>query len=152
MKWVNAIGLLLQFIAFWLAAPELLGEPTLRRFEKGLKKLVTQLPIIIIWIVVLGYGITSISLSLIKGLDAAKNGITVESLTQFYILLGIFSFLYILFMVFYKRIKKGLETKLAQPLVEKLINNTETRKQALILGAVLFSVGFILQFVVVLID
>ena len=28
MKWVNAIGLLLQFIAFWLAAPELLFQVT----------------------------------------------------------------------------------------------------------------------------
>ena len=150
MKWVNAIGLLLQFIAFWLAAPELLGEPTLRRFEKGLKKLVTQLPMIIIWLVILGYGLTSLILSLVKGLDAAKNGTSTESMTTFYITLGIASGLYFIFMIFYKRIKKALETKLAQPLVEKLINNTETRKQSLILGAILFSVGFFMQFIVVI--
>lgn len=148
MKWVNAIGLLLQFIAFWLAAPELLGEPTLRRFEKGLKKLVTQLPMIIIWLLILGYGVTSIILSLLKGLDAAKNGTTESSMMAFYINLAAVSLLYFIFIAFYKRFKKWLEERLAQPLVEKLINNTETRKQALILGAVLFSVGFILQFVV----
>ncbi len=148
MKWINAVGLLLQFIAFWLAAPELLGEPTLRRFEKGLKKLVTQLPIIVIWLIVLGYGITSTLFSVMKGLDAAKNGTTIGSMTSFYITLGIFSGVYFIFIAFYKRIKKWLETKLAQPLVEKLINNTETRKQSLILGAVLFSVGFMLQFIV----
>lgn len=151
MKWVNAIGLLLQFVAFWLAAPELLGEPTLRRFEKGLKKLVTQLPMIIIWIVILGYGVTSLVISLLKGWDAAKNGTSAESMTAFYITLGIASGLYFIFMIFYKRIKKGLETKLAQPLVEKLINNTETRKQSLILGAVLFSLGFMLQFIVIVV-
>lgn len=148
MKWVNAIGLLLQFIAFWLAAPELLGENTLRRFEKGLKKLVSLLPLIIIWTVILTYGITSLVTSIVKGLDAAKNGTSTESLTSFYIILGVATFLYFLFMIFYKRIKKGLETKLAQPLVEKLINNTETRKQALILGAVFFSIGFMMQFIV----
>ncbi len=148
MKWVNAIGLLLQFIAFWLAAPELLGELTLRRFEKGLKKLVTLLPMIIIWVVILGYGVTSLILSLLKGFDAAKNGTTAESLTLFYIKLGVATIAYFVFMFFYKRIKKGLETKLAQPLVEKLINNTETRKQSLILGAILFSLGFMLQFIV----
>jgi hypothetical protein len=151
MKWVNAIGLLLQFVAFWLAAPELLGEPTLRRFEKGLKKLVTLLPMIIIWVVILGYGVTSLILSLMKGFDAATNGTTTESLTAFYIKLGVATIVYFIFMVFYKRIKKGLETKLAQPLVEKLINNTETRKQSLILGAMLFSLGFIMQFVVAVI-
>lgn len=151
MKWVNAIGLLLQFVAFWLAAPELLGEPTLRRFEKGLKKLVTQLPMIIIWIVILGYGVTSIIISLMKGLDAARNGTTESDMMAFYIKLGIVSGLYFIFIAFYKRIKKGLETKLAQPLVEKLINNTETRKQSLILGAVLFSLGFMLQFMVAVI-
>lgn len=151
MKWVNAIGLLLQFIAFWLAAPELLGEPTLRRFEKGLKKFVTLLPMIIIWVVILGYGITSLILSLMKGLDAAKNGTTESDMNAFYIKLAVVSGLYFIFIAFYKRIKIGLETKLAQPLVEKLINNTETRKQALILGAVLFSVGFLLQFIVAIV-
>lgn len=151
MRWVNAIGLLLQFVAFWLAAPELLGEPTLRRFEKGLKKLVTQLPIIIIWIVIIGFGVTSLVLSLMKGLDAARNGITENEMNTFYIKLAIVSGLYFIFIAFYKRIKKGLKTKLAQPLVEKLINNTETRKQFLILGAVLFSLGFMLQFIVAVI-
>lgn len=151
MKWVNAIGLLLQFVAFWLAAPELLGEPTLRRFEKGLKKLVTQLPIIIIWIVILGFGITSLVISLMKGWDAARNGTTENEMNDFYIKLAIVCGLYFVFIAFYKQIKKGLETKLAQPLVEKLINNTETRKQSLILGAILFSLGFMLQFIVAII-
>jgi hypothetical protein len=35
--WVNRVGLLLDFLAFWFAAPELLGEKRLRSIELALK-------------------------------------------------------------------------------------------------------------------
>lgn len=41
MEWVNRLGLVLEFLSFWFAAPEILGEERLRaleqRIEQGLK-------------------------------------------------------------------------------------------------------------------
>jgi hypothetical protein len=42
-----------------------------------------------------------------------------------------------------------LQRKVAEPLIEKLINNNQTRKAALILGALFFTVGFLAQLVAV---
>ncbi len=44
MKWFAIAGLIMQFVAFWLAAPELLGVDALKRFENGLVKLLSRLP------------------------------------------------------------------------------------------------------------
>lgn len=53
---------------------------------------------------------------------------------------------YVVFMVFfYKRLQVYLQANVAEPLIEKLINNNQTRKAALILGALFFTVGFVAQ-------
>ena len=38
MQWVNRLGLVLDFLAFWFAAPEILGEDRLRAMEGRLEK------------------------------------------------------------------------------------------------------------------
>ncbi|MBS1705838.1 MAG: hypothetical protein JST40_08185 [Armatimonadetes bacterium] len=34
--WMDRLGLILQYLAFWLVAPEILGEHNLRRLGKGM--------------------------------------------------------------------------------------------------------------------
>lgn len=150
MKWINALGLIIQFISFWLAAPELLGRQTLERFENGLRKFVAALPVVIIGVFAIGYGLTFGIMGMLKGLKASETGVTNTEMSNYYIVLGICSVIYLIFMLFYKRIRSWLEINFAGPLTNALIRNNESRKNALVAGAVLFTVGFLMQLAVIL--
>tara|TARA_B110000046_G_scaffold183520_1_gene219774 strand:+ start:660 stop:848 length:189 start_codon:yes stop_codon:yes gene_type:complete len=54
-------------------------------------------------------------------------------------------FVYFIFIFASKRIQRWLAKTVADPLIDKLIDQGETRKNALIIGAVLFTVGFLVQ-------
>jgi hypothetical protein len=149
MKWINALGLLLQFISFWFAAPELLGVNTLKRFESTLRKFVASLPLIILLAFILVYAVSMSVLGIMKGLKASEVGLEKNEMLQVYTIMGICLILYFVFLFFFKRIKNWLDIHLAQPLVSGLINNNKTRSSALIVGAILFTIGFLLQLVVI---
>jgi hypothetical protein len=150
MKWVNALGLTFQFISFWFAAPELLGEQTLKRMESGLKTLITKIPVILVMLFCCGYGLTFSVMGIVKGLNASKEGITASEYYSFMAVLTISLMIYLLFIIYYKRINRWLENSIAQPLTQRLIHNNEARQNALLIGAALFSIGFLLQLAVVL--
>ena len=145
MKALNIVGLICQFIAFWFAAPELLGENTLKRMQNGIQKLVTFIPIAVTLVVVLGYGLTFIGISAFNAYKMAQTGEAVINPTKYFVAMGIFTVLYMLFIIRYKKIKAYLETHVAIPLTYKLLHNSEVRKNALIIGAILFTVGFLAQ-------
>lgn len=150
MKWVNALGLTLQFISFWFAAPELLGEQTLKRMEAGLKKLIAKIPVIVVLLFCCGYGLTFGIMGMVRGIKAGKEGIATHEYYSFIAVLVLSTLAYLVFIFNYKAINHWLETRIAQPLTQQLIHNNETRNNALIIGAFLFSVGFLLQLAVVL--
>ena len=148
MKWVNALGLTFQFISFWFAAPELLGEQTLKRMEAGLKILITKIPVILVMLFCCGHGLTLGIMGIVKGLKASNKGIAESEYYSFLAVLAISFMAYLLFIIYYKRINRWLENSIAQPLTQRLIHNNETRQNALLIGAVLFSIGFLLQLAV----
>ncbi len=152
MKWLSAFGLICQFVAFWFAAPELLGESTLTRMQHGIRKLVTWIPIIITLLIILSYGVTFIGISGYNTYQMYKNGEPVIDMYRYFIYMGIFTTLYMLFIFRYKKIRSYLENRVAIPLTDRLLNSNETRKNALIIGALLFTIGFVLQLVVVLLS
>ena len=152
MKWINAFGLLLQFVSFWFAAPELLGVNTLKRFEAGLRKFVSSLPLILMMVVVLGFAISLSVMGILKGVEGGEGGLTKPEMIQFIIVLIVCMIFYAVFMFFFKRIKTWLDLHLAQPLITGLINNNKARSSALIVGAALFTLGFLLQLFVVIIS
>jgi hypothetical protein len=145
IKWLNILGLVLQFIAFWLAAPELLGVEALKRFETGLVKIISQLPGLL-------FGFLGFSLGMglgIYGFYTGMQGDREKVFSSMYLMAGVMAG-YVLFMVFfYKRLQVYLQRNVAEPLIEKLINNNQTRKAALVLGALFFTVGFLAQLVAV---
>ena len=51
-KWTDRVGMILVFFAFWFAAPELLGEETLRRYTKGGLFAASLLLACLVWLVV----------------------------------------------------------------------------------------------------
>lgn len=148
MKWINAAGMLLQFLAFWFAAPELLGEKRLKSFEKGLKNLISYLPMILILLVIAVYGLTFGIGGIIKGIHASAQGIETSTLNNYYLVLSACTILYLVFILFFRRIHRWIESKIATPLSNKLINDQSVRKSALIVGAVLFTIGFLCQFII----
>jgi len=150
MKWITATGLILQFFAFWFAAPELLGASTLKRFEKGLRKLIALIPLVFMTLVILGYGLTFFISGIVKAVKSQTEGIEEGELFEFFITLGVASILYFIFIFYYKKIKAWLETKVAQPLIYNLIENNHIRSISLVIGAVLFTLGFVLQIIAVL--
>ncbi|TNE79391.1 MAG: hypothetical protein EP332_11130 [Bacteroidetes bacterium] len=150
MKWINALGLILQFLAFWFAAPELLGATTMGRLEKGLTKFFSRLPLVLILTLIGFYVAFYVVGALFKGIKAGNEGIEKAEIMQFYIELGIASTLYFLLIAFYKKINNWLYHKMAVPLILRLIHENETRRIALFIGAVLFTLGFLMQLGVVL--
>lgn len=150
MKWLNALGLLLQFLSFWFAAPELLGDSFLKRMQGGLKAFVTKFSVVIIMIVVLGYGLTFSFLGIMKGMRASEMPIPQHDLIQYYTNFGFATVAYLVFILNYKKIKTWLDERVSAPLIEKLIQNPDLRKNALITGAIIFTLGFLIQFAVII--
>lgn len=150
MKWINLFGLVLQFAAFWFAAPELLGKSTLERFEIGLKKLVSALPMIVIMLIILAYTAATAGYGIYKGLKGASQGLEEGEMLNYFITMGVAFVVYFVFIFTSKRIQRWLAKAVADPLIDRLINQGETRKQALIIGAVLFTLGFLLQSISIL--
>ncbi|HMT30478.1 MAG TPA: hypothetical protein PKD91_14480 [Bacteroidia bacterium] len=150
MKWINALGLLLQFISFWLAAPEILGEKALIRISSGLKKLVSNLSMAIVLLIILGYGLTFSIGGIMKGLEASRSGSSIQNDSNFLISMGIATFLYFIFIFRYKKIRLFIDTKISGPLIEMFVKDEQIRKNSLWTGAVLFTTGFIIQFLIIL--
>lgn len=150
MKWLNATGLLLQFLSFWFAAPEILGDGFLKRMQVGLKSFVTKLSVLVVIVVVLGYGLTFSVMGILKGMNATETPVTNYEMVQYYIAFGLATLLYLIFIFNYKKIRAFIDSRLAGPLIEKLILNADLRKNALITGAILFTLGFLAQFMAIL--
>jgi uncharacterized protein YacL len=149
MKWINIIGLCLQFLAFWFAAPELLGVDALKRFEKSLIKLISKMPSLILGIAGLVLGLSMGIYGINQGLSASDGQESNMVATMLVIIsISVIYMLYILF--FYKKVQRWIEKSFAKPIITKLISNNESRKIALITGAFLFTLGFVFQILVAL--
>lgn len=148
MKWINIIGLCLQFLAFWLAAPELLGAETMKRFEKGLVSIISKLPGMLFGFLGFGLGMGMGVYGFYTGMQGDK-----ELVYKSMYIMGTIMVVYVVFMVFfYKKLQIYLQTNVAEPLIEKLINNNQSRKMALVFGAVLFTLGFVFQLLALIIS
>lgn len=146
MKWLNIVGLILQFLAFWFAAPELLGEQALKRFESGLIKLVAKVPTYLIALLAMGSGAAMSVYGIRSGMHAAETGQQNMFLTIGIILLVSVG-LMVYFIFFARRTQRWLLQNFAEPLIYKLINNQESRKLALVSAAVIFTLGFLCQLI-----
>jgi hypothetical protein len=151
MKWLNALGLLLQFISFWLAAPELIGDNGLKRMQKMLENFVSNFSIIFLGTIMMGYILFFSINGILRGLDASEKGITTAEMTRYYISVGIATLVYLAGMLRYKKIKLWIDQKIAVPVIENYIQNHRLRRNSLLAGAALFTFGFLIQFIIILI-
>jgi hypothetical protein len=109
MKWLNAIGLILQFVSFWFAAPELLRAGTLKRFENGLRNLISKLPALAIGLVGAGTGV-GLRYGAMEGMQAAEQAD--YDFVPTLIIIGSVSLSYFLYMIFLnKRLQRLLRSR-----------------------------------------
>ena len=146
VKWIAVTGLVLQFLAFWLAAPELLGESTLKRLQKGLEQFLSSMPVLLLGLIMMAYGGWFGVRGAYLGYQGSQSGdVTYEEMVDYYVVLGVCTLIYFVLVFSYKRIRRFLTARVAQPLIHQLIHQQNLRKQALAVGAILFTLGFLLQ-------
>lgn len=126
----------------------MLGKAALERFEEGLKRFHRTTHHIIddgnSWLCILLW-----RLWYIYRLD---RGLTPEEFMQFVMVLGIAFTVYTVFAIFFKHIRNLIATKISAPLVTRLIDRNEIRQQALVICAVLFTLGFLIQVAMLFLD
>ena len=67
-------------------------------------------------------------------------------------ILGISVVVIVYLIGFSKRTQRWASAVLAEPLVQRLIHNNESRRLALVVGAILFTLGFLCQVVAVVLS
>jgi len=157
---LNQLGLLLDFAAFWLASPEILGEDRLARYESVIeRKLIEPLRSIgdraidvIVWFTFLLPLIVSIGtfISLVVALVALifpSLGVTgTVSFNIYAISFCGTAALWLATILLLPRLTRSIAVA-AQNLLRHLRDDASLRQRWLRYGAIAFSLGFALQFV-----
>lgn len=136
IKILTLIGLILQFISFWLAAPEILGPDWIVKTEDFFRKLIRKIPTVVL-----------------SFLGAIIGVIFYQSMRLDTILiLVMICIIFILLLIFHKRIEYFLDHKISNPLIQKLIISNNFRFTLLKFAAIFFTIGFIIQIFLVIIS
>jgi hypothetical protein len=157
--WLNRIGIILGFFSFWFAAPEFIGEKRLKSWEESLAKLTGKIPILTAgFFALLGYMIllaagTSVVFLIgylsssipdwIPGMPDMPSWLfgDVCGVLIFGVILGGGYFLYNYFSSLNRRIKHMILRA-----VSAFANDSRQRQRSLFLGAFLFIISTVLQF------
>jgi uncharacterized membrane protein YozB (DUF420 family) len=131
---LNRIGMALGFLSFWLVAPEFIGEERLRSWEQALATGLLKAPKALKWSLavmtlaaVVVYVVRSLSTwPPIRFPDVPQWWVLVLALTSATMLTA---------------------EVLITPIVSRLANDNRVRQSALLLGAALFTISFLLQFI-----
>lgn len=127
----DRIGLFLQFLSFWLVAPEFLGDHRINLVRKAASHVLQAFLFFPI----------GITLGVIGGAWVFR--LLDESLHSYLrALIGAGILLAVLFSIY-----RAIRTDVVQRLLERLEDNHAFRTTLAWMGALLFTVGFILQFV-----
>ncbi|WP_353166132.1 hypothetical protein [Empedobacter brevis] len=132
IKIFTILGLLLQFLAFWMAAPEILGVNWLRKTEGLIRKMISQLPQLILAV-----------LGMVLGVMFYHSMRSIFAFVVVIIFIGIL-------LLLYKKLGQVLDEKISKPLIKKLILNETFRFTLLKFAALFFTLGFIIQIALVL--
>ena len=133
IKIFTLLGLILQFVAFWMAAPEILGADWLKKTEEMIRKAINQLPQLILAVLGMAMGV-----------------MFYHSMSSFFVFVVVIMII-ILLLIFYKKVEKLLDEKISKPLVNKLIINETFRFTLLKFAALFFTLGFLIQIALVII-
>jgi hypothetical protein len=143
VTWLNRIGIILGFFSFWFAAPEFIGEERLKSWEDGLSKVARRMPNVLrriiqffIWILALGIG---------AAIMWPFAGGEYSNLLIWIIFPVVMTVLICGFLFYYSKIDPLIE-RVTLKVVSTLANDRKARQRSLFLGAFLFVVSTVLQF------
>jgi len=133
LSWCNRIGMLLGFISFWLAAPEFIGEERLKSWEQILINRVMKHRYSIWRIVAFG----SMSWLAWNWHEVQISG----HMTWFRVYFPFIIWGFFLFAVI------GVINKYGVFIVSRMANDSKVRETSFFVGAVLFTLSFLLQLI-----
>ena len=138
--WVNRVGIVLEFLSFWFAAPEILGEERLRALERRIEQGLRVLPSVV------ALGLTGV---VVASVVMALGRAAVEGVVTWVIAVMVVAWVVVLVMkgTKFEIVAIVLENKIVLPLLRVLADDERIRQRSLAVGAVLFVVGFSLQLV-----
>jgi len=115
--------MLMQYLAFWFAIPELLGPTRLQAFNNILRKAIYYFPKIAI-------GLFCTLLGLLMAIWGAQEN--AEDIRPFFLtMVGATFIIAIVLTIFQKRIVAYLERRLGEPILERLKSDSDYRMRAL---------------------
>jgi hypothetical protein len=150
IPWVSRLAIILNFLSFWLVAPEFIGEERLQKIERKLKSgFVFALPTTI-WLLVLPcvtLGALFLFLFLLFAVLAVffhypslrVDGPFLDALVAVFTVLAV---------IFANRSRRWADQKIAKPLLAKLVNDDDARRRYLVTGILMFILGHALQFLI----
>lgn len=117
----------------------------MKRLEIGMTRFVSRIPVIIVFGGMMVYTLVAAGFGIIEGISAGRGEEPMVDLPTYAVLLGAACVAYAIFLLFHKRLLRWLESRLAEPIVHRLVASADARRKALVLGAVLLTSGFVLQ-------
>jgi hypothetical protein len=134
MQWIDRVGLALSFLAFWFAAPELLGEARLKAWRRQLEGWLMAV-VILVWFLLLSF--------LWAGFSDLIPAQAVEMMPTIWLVsttavLSVASALPFI-------IPGGVHRRFVRPMMNQLVSDAHARQRFLVAGAILFVLGFLLR-------
>jgi hypothetical protein len=149
--WVNRGGIMLEFLSFWFAAPEILGEERLRALERKVERGIRVLSNRPRWMtlgvaVAVGMVLVRLGDPMIRCIESAVSAVASRVVGKVAGDILVFVLGAVLGWVWQALMPK-LQDRVLSPLLKILADDERIRQRSLAVGAVLFVVGFLLQFV-----
>ncbi len=157
MEWLNRMGLIIQFLSFWLAAPEILGEERLRRLQSRIASGVNLLPSLSVEVTMGGLAVIAVMLGI--WLDTILSPILPEPNSAvrwsglpsrpYLLVMVVIAFTALNLAAFWvgRKVSAEVKEKIVPRLLDSLAKNERVRQRSLVLGAALFTAGFLMQLV-----
>jgi hypothetical protein len=140
--WVNRVGILLEFLSFWLAAPEILGEERLRALERRIE----QATGVLLWALLL----VATGVLLIGALGLAAGMVIMRFRTELWDRLLVYRRavgMTVWWGALGASLGLALEIVVTRTVLRMMADDARIRQRSLAVGAVLFVVGFLLQLI-----
>jgi len=131
MEWVNRVGIVLEFLSFWFAAPEILGEERLRKLERRVEKGVIVLPEVLFVVGVAVMFLIIIPLTLNERISWSVATLMIVVVSVLVLLL----------------LPLAMQGVVIPPLLRILADDERIRQRSRAVGAVLFVVGILLELI-----
>jgi hypothetical protein len=151
-KSLKIIGSILQYISFWLAAPEILGESRMVAVERWISSVLVFVPRLVIVLTGWVAAFLTSALAVRAALDyfgvgllfehGSDGHLLIDTLLAICVAVAIYGSAWLAMRCFAK-----LADWVLASLIRRLAHDTPFRQRCLIVGAIVFTMGFVLELI-----